>query len=754
MAQAKTWIEPAPVSVPNALALAVGGHPIIAESLVRRGITTLSDARAYLDPDRYRLASPFDLPDMDRAVERVFTAISQGEQIAVWGDFDVDGQTSTALLVSALRGMGANVKHYIPSRLDEGHGVHLPSLTRLLDAGVTLVITCDTGISAHEPVDYAQGRRVDVIITDHHHLPAELPRAFAALNPKRLPEHHPMRELPGVGAAYQLIRAMSGDERRDLLDLVALGIVADVALLVGDGRCLLQRGLDALRHTTRLGLRVLLELADLDPARISEEHIGFTIAPRLNALGRLGDANQAVEFLTTDDPERARVLAVQLEGLNAERKLQVEQIYGAAQAQIDKDPSLLDWNVLILSHPQWTGGIIGIVANRLAEEYHRPVILLTTPPDQPARGSARSIAGIDITALLQLHHDQLLSFGGHTMAAGLSLPNDASRIHHLRRSLSRSVEPLLGQVSATPTLTINGVLRLPEITPAFVADVERLSPFGAGNPSPTFAARDLSLKSHTTIGRGGDHLRLTVEDREGNTARLIWWNGGGQPVPVGRFDLAFVPRMTDYKGERQLQIEWIDWKLIEGAVEVAGLPFRIVDHRGDHTLTLDQLRAEHPDLQIYGEPDYSRYALNRGSALVIWTIPPSPAELAAAVKAVEPHTVYLCDHALDVDAIEGYVRRFYGLLKHVLSAKGGVVHVPTFAAQMTHREATIRATLDWLASSQDLVIAHADGDTITLVKGGKAHTADPALTNRLMHLLEETAAYRRHYRRAAARQLF
>ena len=305
-----------------------------------------------------------------------------------------------------------------------------------------------------------------------------------------------------------------------------------------------------------------------------------------------------------------------------------------------------------------------------------------------------------------------------------------------------------------PTLTINSRVNINDITPQFVAEVERLAPFGAGNPSPVFALRDLSLKNHSMMGRGGDHLRLTVEDRDGNTARLIWWNGGGQPVPVGRFDLAFVPRMTDYKGERQLQIEWIDWRLTEGAVEVAGLPFRIIDHRGDNTVTLDQLRAETPDLQIYGEPDYSRLKLERGSALAVWTIPPSPAELAAAVKVVEPSTVYLFDHDPHADEMEAFVRRFVGLVKHAQSAKDGVIHVSTFAALMAHRESTIRAALEWLATTAIIEITATNGDNITVTKGGAQQTADQAQTDRLTRILAETAAYRAHYRRADAIRLF
>jgi len=287
----KRWLDPVLVDVPDELHQAVGGHPLVAETLTRRGTRSREAAQGFLDPVRYAPASPSALPDMESAVARVRSAIRQREPICVWGDFDVDGQTSTALLVSALRDLGANVGYHIPNRQSEGHGIDLAALARVIDAGAKLIVTCDTGISAHEAVDYANLRGVDVVITDHHNLPPTLPNAYAVVNPKRLPDDHPLRELPGVGVAYKLIEALNGDTQLvampDLLDLVALGIVADVAQQVGDTRYLLQRGLERLRKTERLGLRAMIELAEIDPARITEEHIGFSLAPRLNALGRL-----------------------------------------------------------------------------------------------------------------------------------------------------------------------------------------------------------------------------------------------------------------------------------------------------------------------------------------------------------------------------------------------------------------------------------------------------------------------------------
>jgi single-stranded-DNA-specific exonuclease len=308
-------------------------------------------------------------------------------------------------------------------RARESHGINLPVLEQLINQGVELLLTCDTGISAHEALDYAQSRAVPVLVTDHHDLPPSLPNALALVNPKRLPEDHPLATLPGVGVAYKLAeelyrRAGRPEASAALLDLVALGIVADLALLSGETRYLLQCGLQALRQTRRLGLQAMLELAEIAPQNLAEEHISFVLGPRLNALGRLADANRAIELLTTQDMGRARILALELEGLNAERKLLTDQVFQAAQAQIEADRSLLDEAALVLAHPAWPGGVVGIVASRLVEYYHRPVVLLSAPPGQLARGSARSVEGINITAAIAANQRLLNGFGGHPMAAG------------------------------------------------------------------------------------------------------------------------------------------------------------------------------------------------------------------------------------------------------------------------------------------------------------------------------------------------
>ncbi|MCX7671457.1 MAG: DHHA1 domain-containing protein, partial [Anaerolineae bacterium] len=420
------------------------------------------------------------------------------EPICVWGDFDVDGQTATALLVSTLADLGAAVMYRIPLRA-EGHGLSPEGAAQAIAAGAQVILTCDTGSAAHAAVASARSQGVDCIITDHHDPPATWPGAYAIVNPKLLLTNadrevageaaSPLVSLPGVGVAYKLAEELYARAGRPqaaaaLLDLVALGIVADLAEVRGETRALLQRGLVVLRRTPRLGLQALMETAGLDPAHVGEEHIGYVIAPRLNALGRLADANPAVEFLTLgilselsyvaggmgfwkpSQPggaplseralTRARILAADLEALNGRRKLLCDQVYAAAEAQLRRHPELAAAAALVLAGPGWHPGVIGIVASRLVERYGKPTVLLSLPPNpagEPARGSARSIPGINITAAIAAHAHLLLGFGGHPMAAGLSLP--AERIADFRRALARTVEQMSARANVVPGLPID-----------------------------------------------------------------------------------------------------------------------------------------------------------------------------------------------------------------------------------------------------------------------------------------------------------
>jgi len=747
---------------------AIGGHPLVTETLVRRGITTSKEARAFLDPKHYRPAPPTEFPDMTRAAERLERAIEHQELVCVWGDFDVDGQTSTTTLVSTLRDLGASVRFHIPNRQQEGHGIHLPQLKKLISEGVEVLLTCDTGITAHGPIAHAQKRGVDVIVTDHHDLPrGSLPNAYAAIDPKMLPQTHALRELPGVGVAYKLAqmmyhRADRAEETYRHLDLVALGIVADVATQVNDVRYLLQRGLEALRHTERLGLQVLMEIAELNPKLLTEEHIGFELAPRLNALGRLADATPAVELFTTDDLERARILAHELDGLNARRKMMCDQVTQAAEAQIERDPSLLDRGALVLSHTSWPGGVIGIVAGRLAERYHQPTILITKPPGEPARGSARSIEGCDISAAIAAHGDMLQGFGGHPMAAGLSI--DPQKIPEFRRAVSRTVrETCTDVLTAKPALEIDGYVPLTDLSLDFVEQIERLAPFGPGNPPLTLATQGLSLKAHTTVGRAGDHLKLIVEDEEGATQPVLWWRAEPTALPQGPFDLAYTVRAANYRGQRDVQIEWIDARPLEDLEKGPRLErptTDVVDYRDapDPRGELERLHAE-KDLMVWSEGPEAvagrdRYQLGPSGSLVIWTTPPGGPELRSALARVSPETVYLFAVDPGLDRPESFLTHLARRARQALLDEGGKVELSALAAATAQREETIRVGLRWLEARGHVVILEERRGATRLAPGDGSDTANLSeIAERLRALLQETTAYRAYVSRADAEAL-
>ncbi|GAB4322204.1 MAG: hypothetical protein Kow00117_11150 [Phototrophicales bacterium] len=752
----KQWIDPPQVTVPNDLLALVEGNALLAETLVRRGITDVPSARAFLDPDQYMPSSPYDLPDMTRAVTRVQQAIQANETICVWGDFDVDGQTSTSLLVSGLRTLGATVVYYIPHRERENHGVHLGKLNEFIDSGIQLLITCDTGITAHKAVDYANSRGVDVVITDHHQLPEALPSAYAVVNPQRLPADHPMHTLAGVGAAYKLMEALYHDAELDpdpLLDLVAMGLIADVVPLKGEARYLVQRGLAVLNRTERLGLKLLQERIGV--TTIDEEVVAFQIAPRMNAVGRLDDANVVVEFLTTDDEVVAEALVNRLEGLNEQRKLLTEQVLQGAIQQIADNPQLLDAAVLVLAHERWHGGIIGIVANKLVEQYNRPVVLLRTGVDGLARGSARSVPGVNITQAIQSAAGILHSYGGHTMAAGLSLPTE--RIPDLRRALSKAVYEMREVVPET--LTIDAYIPLSQANLALYETIRQLAPFGAGNPPLTLATCKVNVKTHKTIGQSNKHVRLTVEDEAGTLADLLWWHADPETLPPGRLDIAYSVGINEWQGERTAQLILVDFRPVDEAPQQYAhrTTVEIVDHRNldlgtqmAELILLDNVLVWNEGDPIPGVNSLRRRDLHPAEALAIWTAPPDQQTLHQALNQVNPARIILFGVDPKCDSVQIFLKRFAGAIKHVLNAKGGCVQWDELAGVMAHRKETVQAGLDWMLARGHINIMDDNGERVCLAAGENISPGGATSTAKLASLLQETKAYRAYFRRADA----
>lgn len=757
------WSIPPDGQASDALREAVGGHPLVAGILARRGISDVGDALAFLDPARYTPTPPGALPDVDAAAARLLDAVERSERILVWGDFDVDGQTATALLVDGLRGLGADPAYHVPHRLTHGHGVHLDVLQAKLDEGFDLILTCDTGVTAHEAAEAVRAAGATLLITDHHALPETLPGADAVVNPQRLPPGHPLRDLPGVGVAYKLIEALyalagrAGEERR-LLDLVALGIVADVAHQRHDTRYLLQLGLDALRYPERVGLQALMGSAQVDPANLSADTIGFQLGPRLNALGRLGDARLAVELLTTADQSLARQVAAQLEQFNERRRQIEDQIYAAAQEQIARDSSLLDFDALVLAGERWHAGVIGIVAARLVEKYARPVVLFAASPGETARGSARSVPGVDIGAAIAANADLLVSHGGHPGAAGCAI--DPDLIPQFRRRLSNTVRETWDRAAAD-VQPVDAVVSLPDLTMELAGELNRIAPFGAGNPPVHLLVGELQITADALFGVGNKHRRVTVEDARGESQVLTWWRGSEQPLPRGVFDLLVIPRINDYKGRRSLQLEWAGSRPTPGVAVEVGPRFQVDDRRAE----ADPLAALPDSYRVWAEAlaedempcdadllitRQSAERLPPGAALVIWTAPPGPQELAQMLEVTGVRRVIVAAQHTPRSTPRSFLVRLGGLVKYALRTYEGQVSVLELAAASGQREVTVRCGLDWLLARGQVRLEWADGDRARITTPGG--TPDPdsleAIQDAIRALLEEANAFRAYFRRA------
>ena len=742
---------------------------LLKQTLIRRGIATPDSARAFLHPEETP-STPF--PEIENAVEIIYQAIQRKDRICVWGDFDVDGQTSTALLVQTLQSLGADVVYYIPIRGKESHGVHIESLALIIDGGIKLLITCDTGITAHDAIDYANSRGVNVVLTDHHDVGETLPNAKAIINPKLLPQGHPLKNLAGVGVAYKLAEALlrSDDFSRqktatevatttseDLLDLVALGLIADVALLQSETRSLAQRGIRQLRKTNRLGLKVMAELSNTQLESLTEETIGFTFAPRLNALGRLSDANPAVELLITNNPARARVLAAQIEGLNAQRRLLTSQVTEAAEVQLREHPELLNEPAIVLSHPNWPGGVVGIVANRLVDRYHKPALLLTESDDGILRGSARSIEGLHITEAISSQKNSLLNFGGHPMAAGLSLQKE--NLTSFRRGLGRAIEKQLGEIiREDPTLQIDSWLGLDEINLELADAIELLAPFGAGNPKLTFASRGITLKSIAEVGKTKEHLRLAVEDENGNVQSILWWGGAGEELPETgtQIDIAYSVRASTFRGEKQVNATFEEFRIVESkAIEIKERRLEIRDWRLEsgkwkeleNVLTW----AEGAD-KAKGK---SRYELHPADELVIYTTPASPADLRAVLEIVKPNIVHVIGVSPAKEKTDEFLARLAGMAKFAINNKGGKVSVNELAVATTQRVNAVRVGLEWLSAGGH-VTAVPEEDAVLLSAGnGEANQyLQKELFVAVRGILDATTAFRDYFSRADLKQFF
>ena len=539
--------------------------PITAQVLANRGINQIDQAHQFLHPSLSHLHSPFLMKDMDKAVDRVIQALLQREQILIYGDYDVDGITSTAILILFLKPLQFPCRYYIPHRIKEGYGLHCDTIMKFAQQGVKLIITVDCGINDMEAVKKAQEMGVDVIITDHHEVPDEIPPANAVLNPKQEDCSFPFKSLAGVGVAFNLIIALRAKLRergewgdgeapnlKRYLDLVAMGTVADLVPLQEENRIFVRFGLEELTTGSRLSTRVLKEVCGLKDGVITSGNIGFQLAPRINAAGRLGEAQKAVELLLSQELKKAEEIARELNQENSRRQRLEEDTLTEIMDWIEGDERLLQRSSLVFSSQSWHPGIIGIVASRLVEHYYRPTILISLDEDR-GKGSGRSIEGFDLYEGIKRCSPMLLSFGGHRFAVGLSIERE--KIEVFKTQFEELVLQDCKPDDFIPRIQIDSELALPIIERKLIEELSLLAPFGLSNPKPIFCSRELRVMDSKIVGE--NNLKLKVE--EDVICDAIGFRMGHlHPLESKRVRIAFVPQINEWQGVKNIQLELRD----------------------------------------------------------------------------------------------------------------------------------------------------------------------------------------------------
>ena len=538
---------------------------VIARVLANRKILNPNLARPFFTPNLDMLHNPYLMQDMDKAVERVLTNINSGKPIMVFGDYDVDGTTGAASLYLAFQKFGADVTYYIPDREKEGYGLSYHGIEVAKDIGIDLIITCDCGINAFVQVDFANEQNIDIIITDHHTTDTELPKAHAILNPKREDCGYPFKGLCGGGVAFKLITAIGNElnipltDYEEIIPLITLGTAADVVPIKDENRVIVHHGLNILENLEKPGLKTLLELAGLK-GHISVGQLVFSIAPRINAAGRIGDANRAVELLVTDDQDKARLLAKELDNENKRRQIIQQAVVDEALLKVNAEADLKNENALVLANAGWHPGVVGIVASKIKEEFNRPTIIIALE-NGSGKGSARSVAGFDLYEALTACKTHLDDYGGHPMAAGLTLSN--KKLEDFKKAFINFANERLTEENLQATLTLDSEIALQDITPRFMEFLDKLSPYGPGNMRPKFAIRNAEIAgAPKVIGKTGEHIRFKIRQGLKSCSAVGFGLSNkyemlitGQPV-----DIACVVETNEWQGNTSIQMNVRDIK--------------------------------------------------------------------------------------------------------------------------------------------------------------------------------------------------
>ncbi len=541
--------------------------PLVLQLLYNRGLTTQTQIDEFFNPDyESDLHDPFLFSDMEEAVVRILKAAKNKEKVAVYGDYDADGVTATVLLVELLKKLGISGQVYIPDRRKEGYGLNKKSIEWLSLKKVSLIVTCDCGVSNYKEVEYAKAKGIDTVICDHHHIAHKLPKAYAVICAKKKEDKYPYKELTGVGVAFKLAQAIQSKPEAGLesgfekwfLDLVCLGTIADIAPLLGENRTLVKYGLSILEKTQRLGLVALIKMAGINSEKLNTHSVGYLLVPKLNAAGRMNHANNAYKLIVAGTEAEAKKYARQLEKANRER----QKIQGKIFEEVkDRVKDVKEKGIIFEADASWPAGIVGIVASKLVEEYSRPILLMEKDKEE-STGSARSISGFNIIEAITQCSDILLEYGGHSMAAGFTLEN--KNLEEFKKRLEDLAKKKLKDEDLIPSVRIDVEITPKEINWELYEQIEKFAPFGGGNEEPVFSLKEMKIVDVLGVGFQQKHLKLKLADTENRVWQAIGFNFGEwkDKLKIGDLvDIAFELEEHEWNGKRELELKLVDLKL-------------------------------------------------------------------------------------------------------------------------------------------------------------------------------------------------
>lgn len=630
--------------------------PIVRKLLLQRGITTEKAAKQFLSPDLNDLHDPSKLSMIDKAKERIYQAIENNEKILVFGDYDADGITSTTVLLKALDELGATCDFYIPNRFTEGYGPNEAAFQAAYDQGFSLIITVDCGIASVKEAEWAKRHQIDLIITDHHEPQKELPDAYAIIHPKCSPDY-PFQELAGVGVAFKLAEYLLGYFPEHLLEFTAIGTIADLVPLVDENRILAFHGLRALTNTKTIGLKALKQVSGIE-GNVTEDDVGFSIGPRLNSVGRLQDARLAVQMLLSENREEAIAIANEIDALNEERKQIVKEIVSEAELEIDSDEKE---GVIIVAKEGWNEGVLGIVASRLVQKYGRPAIVLTLKPEEGlAKGSARSIPAFDLFQNCMEVKDCFTHFGGHSQAAGMTLPMD--HIEFLRKHLSNRIKEQLSENDYKQEIEIAGELTVSDIDEDLIASINKLAPFGMSNPKPIFLMKEVPREAKQ-IGSERNHLKLQFQTEHNRLEAIGFGFGYLEPLLTPSTPVMIVGELgiNEWNGIRKPQIVVQDaaieeWQLFDARGKKSQDLAQYMDVYDKHVVLSKEAFMSHPKV-MYITYDETPEKLEPMDALYIYELPEDLHQLKRFIQLAQPKNIHVCYHVEESAYLASFPKR-------------------------------------------------------------------------------------------------